>query len=147
MIKLGFLLTLYLCLSFGLFLVTSFTVTAGILYLFLLLPFYGLLLLICWSVIWLNRSQTAKIKWGIWSLVLVLQIATILASPGNCYGVKQGDRCYSNLQVIVSNLPRTGPNSAPHWQLVEDAFPALLAGYGVALVIGVRQTKLMGGRS
>jgi hypothetical protein len=147
MIKLGLLLTLYLCLSFGLFMVTSFTITAGILYLFLLLPFYGLLLLICWIIIWRNRSQTAKIKWGIWSLVLVLQIATILASPGNCYGVKQGDRCYSNLQVIVSNLPRTGPNSVPHWQLVEDAFPALLAAYGVALVIGVRQTKVVEGRS
>jgi hypothetical protein len=142
MIKLGLLLTIYLCLSFSLFLTTSFTVTAGILYLFLLLPFYGILCLCCWIYIWQNRSKTAKLKPWIWGIVLVLQIFTMLTSPGNCYGVKQGDRCYSNLQVLISNLPREGPNNVPHWQLVEDVFPGLLAAYGMALLAAILKTKV-----
>jgi hypothetical protein len=142
MIKLGLLLTIYLCLSFGLFLTTSFTVTAGILYLFLLLPFYGILWLGCWIYIWQNRSKTAKLKRWIWGLVLTLQIVTILASPGNCYGVKKGDRCYSNLQVLIGNLAKEGPNTAPHWQLLEDAFPGFLAAYGAALLAAVLKTKV-----
>jgi hypothetical protein len=146
MIKLGLLLTIYLCLSFGLFGITSFTVTAWILYQFLLLPFYGILWLGCWIFIWLNWTKTAKLKWGIWSLVLTLQIVTMLASPGNCYGVKKGDRCYSNLQVLIGNLAREGPNTAPHWLLLEDAFPGFLAAYGVALLTAVLKTKV-GARS
>ncbi len=142
MIKFGVLLTIYLCLSFLLFLTTSFTVAAGILYLFLLLPFYGILWLGCWIFIWQNRSKTAKLKPWIWGIVLVLQIVTMLTAPGNCYGFKKGDRCYSNLQVLVSNLAREGPNTAPHWHLVEDAFPGLLAAYGVALLAAILKTKV-----
>lgn len=142
MIKLGLFLTLYLVCSFLLFLSSSFTVASGIFYLFLLLPFYGILWLGCWIFIWKHRSNTAKLKAWMWGLVLALQLLTILSSPGNCYGFKQGDRCYSNLQIFVENLPRTAPNTVPHWKLVEDAFPGLLAAYGIALLLAILKTKV-----
>lgn len=143
MIKLGLLLTLYLGLSFFLFLTTANTIAAWIVYLFLLLPFYSALGIACWVCIGMNRSKTAKLKPWIWSLVLVLQIVTMLTAPGNCYGYKQGDRCYSNLQILGANLARVGPNSAPHWQLVEDAFLGSLVAHTVALVTAIATTKVM----
>ncbi|NJK52010.1 MAG: hypothetical protein HC936_02840 [Leptolyngbyaceae cyanobacterium SU_3_3] len=142
MFKFGWILTVYLCLSFALFLITSYTIAAWIIYLFLLPPFYGVVLRGCWVWIWKNRTLTAKIKYWIWGIVLVLQIATILASPGNCFGVKQGAQCYSNLQILLSDVPRTGPSNSPHWKQVEDAFLGLLAAYGVALVVGLLRTSI-----
>lgn len=143
MVKLGWALTVYLCLSFTLFLTTSNTIIGGIIYFFLLLPFYGVVLLGWWVWVWKNRTKTAKIKYWIWSIVLVLQISTILASPGNCFGAKQGTRCYSNLQILLSDVPSTGPSSSPHWNQVEDAFLGLLAAYGVALVVGLSRTSIV----
>ncbi len=137
MVKLGWAFTVYLCFSFALFITTSNTITGGIIYLFLLLPFYGVVLLGLWGWAWKNRTKTAKIKYWIWGIVLALQIATILASPGNCFGAKQGARCYSNLQVLLSDVPSAGPSSSPHWNQVEDAFLGLLAAYGVALGVGL----------
>ena len=143
MFKLGWVLTVYLCLSFAIFLITSNTITGGIIYLFLLLPFYGVVLIGCWVWVWKNRTQAAKIKCWIWGIVLVLQVATILASPGNCFGVKQGaPRCYSNLQILLSDVPSTGSSSSPHWNQVEDAFLGFLAAYGVALVMGLSRTSI-----
>ncbi len=143
MIKLGWALTVYLCLSFALFITTSNTILGGIVYLFLLLPFYGIVLVGWWSFVWQNRTETAKIKYWIGGIVLVLQVATILASPGNCFGVKQGNRCYSNLQILLSDVPSTGSSSSPHWNQVEDAFLGLLAAYGVALVVGLSRTSVV----
>jgi hypothetical protein len=141
MIKFGWTLTVYLCSSFTIFLITSFTITSWIVYLFLLLPFYGVVLLGCWAAIWRNRIKTGKINYSNWGVVLVLQSATILASPSNCFGVKQGSRCYSNLQTLLSEVPRTGFSSSPHWNQVEDAFPWLLATYALALVVVLSRTS------
>lgn len=143
MIKLGWALTVYLFLSFALFLTTSNTIGGGIIYLFLLLPFYGIVLLGWWLFVWQNRNKTAKIKYWIWSIILVLQVATILTSPGNCFGIKQNNsRCYSNLQILLGYAPSTGPSSSPHWNEVENAFLGLLVAYGVALVVGLSCTSL-----
>jgi hypothetical protein len=137
MVKLGWALTVYLGLSFVLFLAASNTIIGGIIYLFLLLPFYGIILLWWWFFVWQNPTKTARIKYWMWGLVLALQVTTILASPGNCYGVKQGDRCYSNLQILLGNVPLAGPGGSPHWNLVEDAFIGLLIAYGAALVVAL----------
>jgi hypothetical protein len=142
MVKLGWALTVYLFLSFALFLTTSNTIGGWIIYLFLLLPFYGIVLLGWWFFVLQNSTKTAKIKYWIWSIILVLQIATILTSPGNCFGIKQGNRCYSNLQILLGDVPSTGPSSSPHWNEVEDAFLGLLAAYGVALVVGLSRTSV-----
>lgn len=142
MVKLGVMLTIYICLSFILFLATSFTITGWIAYQFLLLPFYAVVLLGWWFFVWLNRTKTARIRCWIWSIVLALQVATILVAPGNCYGLKEGARCYSNLQILIGNVPSTGPSNSLHWELVEDAFLGLLAAYGVSLVVGLSGTSV-----
>lgn len=142
MVKLGWVLTVYLCLSFILFVATSNTINGAITYFLLLLPFYGIVLLGWWIFIWRNHTKIARIKYWIWSIVLVLQFVTILTSPGNCYGVKQGARCYSNLQILLGNVPITGYSNSLHWKLVEDAWTGMLAAYGVALVIGLLSTSL-----
>lgn len=140
--KLGWIFTLYVCLSFILFLLTSNTINGGIIYIFLLLPFYLIALLVYWLIIIQSPTKSGRIKYWIWSIVLALQIATMLTAPGNCYGTKQGERCYSNLQVLLSDIPRTGPSSAPHWSLVEDAFLGFVAAYILALVFGLSSTSV-----
>ena len=142
MLKLGWALTVYFCLSFALFLAISNTIIGGIIYLFLLLPFYGIVLLGWWLFVWKNRTKRARIKYWIWSIVLALQVMTILASPGNCFNAKSGSHCYSNLQILIDNVPRTGPSNSPHWQLIEHAFPGLVVAYGVAVVVGLSRTSI-----
>jgi len=137
MVKLGWALTAYLFLSFILFLSASNTIAGGIIYLFILLPFYGIVLLGAWLFIGRNRTKTARIKYRIWIIVLALQVATILVSPGDCYGFKQGDRCYSNLQILISG------RNLPHWKLVEDAFLGFVLAYGVAVVVALFSTSFV----
>lgn len=134
---LSLMLTIYFIISFGLFLATSYTINGAIIYIFLLLPFYVTLLLISWILVWGNRTKTAYINYRIWSIVLALQAATMLVAPGNCFGTKQGNRCYSNLQILFGGVPQSGSSSLPHWTLVEDAFLGLIAAYAVALLIAV----------
>jgi hypothetical protein len=142
MVKIGLFFTAYIVFSFSLFLAAANTIRGGIVYLFLLLPFYGVVLLTTWIFISNNHTQKVlKIKSKIWSIVLLLQIATLLTSPGNCYGVKQGSRCYSNLQMLIENIPRTGDSNLSHWKLVDDAFFGLLLGYGVSLLLGMRSAQ------
>jgi hypothetical protein len=143
MMKLGWALTVYICLSFVLFLIRSNTISGAILYFFLLLPFYGVVLVAGWSWVWKNRAKTAKIKHWIWGIVLMLQGATVLTSPGNCFGIKQGSRCYSNLQILLGDVPNTGFSNSPHWTLVEDAFLGFLLAYGVVLVVGLTQIRVV----
>lgn len=137
MIKLGWVLTVYFCLSFILFFAASNTINGGIVYLFLLLPFYIIILIGWWFFVLLNRTKQARIDYRIWGLVLALQIATLLVSPGNCFGTKQGARCYSNVQILIENIPRTGPSEAPHWTLVEDSFFGFVVAYVVAVWRGL----------
>lgn len=140
MMKMGWVLTVYVSLSFFLFLAQSNTIIGGIIYLFLLLPFYGLALVAGWSWVWKNRTKKAKIKWWIWSIVWVLQGVTILTSPGNCFEGNQDSRCYSNLQILLGDAPNIGPSNSPHWTLVEDAFLVFLLAYGAAFVMALVQT-------
>ncbi|MEO1144433.1 MAG: hypothetical protein AAFY26_02380 [Cyanobacteria bacterium J06638_22] len=137
MIRLGLVLTAYFLISFFLFFITSNTIMGAIVYLFLLLPFCAALLLAWWIVALQNRTKTARINYRIWSVVLALQIATMLVAPGNCFGAKQGDRCYSNLQILVGSAPRSGSSSLVHWRFVEDSFYGLAAAYGAAVLVGV----------
>ncbi len=140
MIKLALPLTIYIFVSFILFFAASNTITGGIFYLFLLLPFYGTILVAWWLTSWQNRRkifQLRSFKYWIVGIVLFLQIATLLVSPANCYGFKQGSRCYSNLQVMLSDVPRSGFSDAPHWELVEDSFLIFLLAYMVSLATGL----------
>lgn len=137
MLKVGGLLTLYLGASLILFMVASNTINGAIIYLLALLPIYGAVLIVGWILAWQRRHQPLRLHYGLWGVVLALQLATLLTSPANCFRAKEGARCYSNLQVLVGSVPRTGESSAPHWILVEDAFPGVLIAYDVALILGV----------
>ncbi len=111
-----------------------------------------IVLLIWWIVILRNRTQRGRIRYWIWSIVLGLQVATILAAPGNCYEFKhcyefkQGARCYSNWQIVFGGVPATGPSTAPHWTLVEDAFGGLVVAYGMAVIAAMVSTVATGRR-
>jgi hypothetical protein len=142
LVKLGWLFATYLCCSFVVFLLLSNTLLGGIIYIFFLLPFYGVTLLWVAYFVWCHRTQRARVQWWIWGIILALQIATMLASPGNCYGVKQGDRCYSNLQILVGSAASTGPNQVPHWTVIEDSFPGLVMAYGAALIVGLAKVSI-----
>ena len=137
MIKFGLALTTYFCLSVVLFLITSNTIIGVIVYFFLLLPFYVIALAWLWTIVGQNRTKTLRIKYWIWSLVLALQIATILVAPGNCFRAKEGAPCYSNLQILFGNAPNSGPSDIPHWTLIEHAFPGLVVAYGVSVLVGL----------
>ncbi len=137
MVKFGWSLTAYLCLSAVLFLVASNTILGGIIYLFLIFPIYAAIGLGWWIVVWRNPQGTVRLNRWLWAIAIGLQILTIATSPGNCFGVKQGDRCYSNLQILLTNLERSGANQAEHWPLVEDAFPGVAIAHAVALAIAV----------
>ncbi len=141
MVKFGWSLTAYLCLSALLFLITSNTLLGGIVYIFFILPIFAVLGLGWWIVVWRNPQGRVRLKYWLWAIVLGLQVVTIAVSPGNCFGVKQGDRCYSNLQIVLTNLERNGPNQAEHWPLVEDAFPGFALAYTVALVVAVSSVE------
>ena len=142
MIKLGFLWTGYLILSFVLFLLAAFTINAGIVYIFVLLPLYGLALLFGWLRLLKHRNKRAQFSHSIWFTIIVLQIAVLLTSPGNCYMVNQGARCYSNLQILFGNIPRFGMViNVPHWIIVEDSFYRFVLAYYAALITGVWSTK------
>lgn len=136
-VHLGLALTVYCTLSFILFFATSFTINGWILYLVVLPLLHGGLVLGSWASIFGHRPRIAHVRWRIWGVILALQIATMIVSPGNCYGTTSHGLCYSNLQVLVGNVPRTGPSNAPHWPLVENSFPGFLLAYSVALTRGV----------
>ncbi|AFY37584.1 hypothetical protein Lepto7376_1228 [[Leptolyngbya] sp. PCC 7376] len=142
MIKLGLLWTGYLILSFVIFLLASFTINGWIVYIFVLLPLYGLILLFGWLRLLKHRNERAQFSHGRWLTVIVLQIAVLLTSPGNCYMANQGARCYSNFQILFDNVPQSGMVlNAPHWIIVEDSFYGFVLAYCVALIIGVWSTK------
>jgi len=142
MITLGWIFTFYIFISFIIFMGTSFTMLGWITYGFMLLPFYGIVLLAWWIYVWKNRTNKAKIRLWIWCIVLLLQVSTILISPGNCYGFSQGSTCYSNLQILLGSVPKNGSSTVLHWKQVEDAFISLLNAYGVMLVVGLFSTKV-----
>lgn len=144
-VKFGWAVTVYLVLSFILFLTTSFTMMGWIIYLFLLLPIYSIILLGLCFFVWRNRSKSIQVKCWIWQIVLVLQLATIIVSPGNCYGFTQGDRCYSHLQILAGGAPNQGFSATPipHWKIVEDSFLGVTVAYGVALTIGIFSSSLV----
>ncbi|WP_071527308.1 hypothetical protein [Nodosilinea nodulosa] len=137
MVKLGWAVTIYIFVSFFLFLMTSFTSLGWIVYGLIILPIYAAILLVWWLMVWQNPTKGVRIRYWIWSIVLVLQVSTILASPGNCYGWTQGANCYSNLQIFLGDVPRSGSSNIPHWKPLENNFPVLALAYGVSLVVAL----------
>jgi hypothetical protein len=132
----------YLLLSTLLFMGSSFTMLAWIVYLFFLLPFYGFLILLLAALTSRYRGYRLQVKPLFLVLVLVSQILAIIVSPGNCYGFKQGNQCYSLAQVWWGNLGEISfQNQPPHWSAIEQSFLPLLVIYGFLLVLSISTLK------
>jgi hypothetical protein len=133
-------LTGYVLVSFVLFLATSFTTLGWILYVLILLPIYAVIVLARWLSLGRNHGDRVRTRIWIWPVVLVLQVAVLLTSPGNCYGWSQGDRCYSNLQIVMGQAPRSGPSKLARWKPVENSFHLFILAYGASLALAVSLT-------
>ncbi|NMF56752.1 hypothetical protein [Pseudanabaena yagii] len=132
--------TRYFCIytvaSLFVYLLTSFTSPAGIIVVFVLLPFYSLCVASIVSTNMKNRHATVRYNKYLLRCVLIFQGVKILASPASCYGWHQGRSCYSFIQELLSNENlRDFANKTPHWEIVETSFSIALVLYLVAIVI------------
>jgi hypothetical protein len=118
------------------------TIPAWLVYIFILLPFY-LLWIIYLIGISIENSKNQKVtiryrKFWLYSIV-AFQILTILSSPANCYGWKQGKACYSLIQALLTNVE----DNPTHW-IIESMFPVfffLYLGSIVVLLVRIRIEK------
>ncbi|TAD76251.1 MAG: hypothetical protein EA001_12575 [Oscillatoriales cyanobacterium] len=118
----------YLLFSTILFMGSSFTMLAWIVYLFLLLPVYGGLLIVLLTLTHRYRGWRLRVRSPLAIITGMTQILAIITSPGNCYGFKQGNQCYSLAQVWWGNVGEISfQNQPPHWTAIEQAFYPLLA--------------------
>lgn len=110
------------------------TIPAWLFYLFLLLPFYLLCLVYLVGISiehWKQRQTTIRYRKFLLYPVVIFQILTILFSPTNCYGWKQGKACYSFIQSLLVNV-QTNPL---HWKIIDLMFPVALLVYVISLGI------------
>ncbi|AFY66443.1 hypothetical protein [Geitlerinema sp. PCC 7407] len=127
---------LYALGSWGLFMAAAFTIAGGIFYLFLLGPFY----LLCLALLigWCVGRQPKRVRYRrLWLLpIAAMQVLTLLTSPASCYGIKQGNACYSLLQswITTENL-QTMQGGPPHWTLFEALFPWSFLAYVITLIL------------
>lgn len=134
---------LYALGSWVLFVAAAFTVAGGIFYLFLLGPFY----LICVVLLLVGciGRQPKRVRYRrLWLIpIAVMQILTLLSSPASCYGVKQGNACYSLLQswLTTENL-QTMQGGPPHWTLFEALFPWSFLAYIITLSVFLATLKV-----
>ena len=129
--KLTAIFIVYAGLSLIIHLWAAFTSMAWIIYLFTLVPFYGVCSLWLVSII-LGRSQTQRkiIKYQVWLLlpIGILQALVVLCSPASCYGWNQGASCYSFVQIHADKLfVAGGMSDRPHWQIESMFIPVLVA--------------------
>ncbi len=129
--------SLYLVVSFGLLMSVN-TLPAALIYTFLLLPFQ----VVCGAygvgvAITHRRRLLVKLKYFGWALLA--QGTTFLSSPASCDGFKQGERCYSLVQLWATQgfqfqkTPLLDPTT-PHWRGVEILFLPSLAFYAFSLI-------------
>ncbi len=126
----------YAIVSLIVYLTTSFlSSVAGIVAIFVLLPFYGVFVI--WLLATTIKKRNAKVRYykAFIPLILILQAAKILSSPASCYGWSQGNSCYSLLQLLLdpANL-KTLANTPPHWLTIESIFPVALILYMISIV-------------
>lgn len=83
MVKFGLGFTAYILLSFILFLAASNTISGGIVYLFLLLPLYGVVLLVAWIFIANNHTKIVQIKYKVLSRSLNFFAYSVMLSKAS----------------------------------------------------------------
>ncbi len=132
--------TRYFCIytvaSLFVYLLTSFTSPAGIIAIFVLLPFYSLCVASIVSTNGKNRHATVMYNKYLLRGALLFQSIKILASPASCYGWHQGRSCYSFIQELLTNENLDDfANKTRHWEIVETSFPIALVLYLIAIVL------------
>jgi hypothetical protein len=119
---------LYTLVSLVIYLTTSFTIPAWLVYLFILLPFYLVCILYLINFNLKYRREMLRYRKLPLYVSVVFQLLIILTSPANCYGWKQGSACYSFIQshlIDVSSHP-------PHWRIAY-VFPFTVFMYIISL--------------
>jgi hypothetical protein len=136
---------LYALVSFVVFLMAAFTGSAGLAYLFIILPFYIICLLYCLSLGLKDRRGTIKVSRRSWCRSLICQCLVVLTSPADCYGWHQGRACYSFLQThLQTSLGSPGFQSdPPHWGVVEGTFPIAVLLYILSIAASLREGRLI----
>ena len=139
--KFALICFLYGALSFAAYLVTSNTIAAWIIYLFLLAPFYGLCLAYILTLAISKRGSTVRLQHPplLYSLGIFQGLA-ILVSPASCFGFKQGNACYSLVQTVYVNLFTEAnlqqmETTVPHWWGLNTAFPILVGLHAVSIAL------------
>lgn len=126
----------YILFSTILFMGSSFTMLAWIVYLLFLLPFYGGLLIGVLALTSRYRGHRLQVRSSFAIITVIAQMLAVITSPGNCYGFKQGNQCYSLAQVWWGNVGEISfQNQPPHWTVIEQAFYPLLAIHIAMLVV------------
>lgn len=138
----GWALTGYLFVSLVLLFATSFTTLGWIIHGLILLPIFSIVVIVWWWIAGQNPAGRVRVRYWIWAIVLVLQVATILVSPGNCYGWNQGKSCYSNLQIVMGRAPATGPGTTPAWKPLASNVHTVALAYAVSVVVAVASTSI-----
>ena len=107
---------------------------------------YAIIVLLCFARVKLQPKWTQPIPFRpwIWTMILPLQLAIMVVSPGNCYGWKQGKVCYSNIQLWVEHLPRDTTLNVPYWVIGDGVFVGifLIMIYAALLFFAVRRRSM-----
>lgn len=108
---------LYALASLVVYFISSFTIPAWLVYLFVLLPFYIVCILFLISINFKNPQKSLRFRRFPLYLSVIFQILIIFTSPASCYGWKQGSACYSFIQALLTDVS----NNPPHW-MIENLF-------------------------
>lgn len=141
-IAFGWALTAYLLISLIVLFATSFTTLGWIIHGLILLPIFLIVLVVWWLIAGQTRASRVRIRSWTWAIVLLLQVATILVSPGNCYGWSQGKSCYSNLQILMNQAPATGPGKMAPWTSIGSHVHTVALAYAGSVVLAVASTSI-----
>ncbi|HBB32039.1 MAG TPA: hypothetical protein DDZ80_06345 [Cyanobacteria bacterium UBA8803] len=126
---------LYAFVSLVVYFVTGFTILAGLVYLFILSPFYLLCIAHVVSLAQKHSPSLIRYRKFLIYLIALFQILVICFSPSNCYGVKQGVACSSFIQSLLGNyILNNFENGSSLGGTSEFIFPVALVFYGISVV-------------
>jgi len=121
------LFTGYVIVSLAVYFTASFTIAAGLIYVFSLVPFYLICILYLFNFNLRHYQESLRYKRLPLFLSLFFQLLIILTSPTSCYGWKQGQACYSFIQTHLTTTNLATFQTPPPWWIVDSMFvPALI---------------------
>ncbi len=131
--------TLYALVSLVVYFISSFTIPAWLVYLFVLLPFYTVCILFLISFNLKHPQKSLRFRRFPFYLSVIFQILIIFTSPASCYGWKQGSACYSFIQSQLIDIS----NNPPHW-MIENLFPISVFMHIITICIFLGKIRVEG---